>query len=190
MKTLPRTTPESQGIASSAILRFVEAVERQLHELHSFMLLRHGNIVAEGWWFPYERDSAHMLFSLSKSFTSTAVGMAIAEGRFSLDDFVLSFFPDERPATVNEHLAAMRVRHLLSMSTGQENDTMPHMGSRQDDNWIKGFFEGPVVFEPGAKLAYSNPGIGLMTYAVTSAVQDGPHRRTLEPPMVGKGHRG
>src|SRR5215467_68409 len=95
---LARTTPESQGIASSAIMRFVEAAERELHELHSFMLLRHGKVVAEGWWSPYERESPHMLFSLSKSFTSTAVGLAIAEKCFSLDDPVLSFFPDERPA--------------------------------------------------------------------------------------------
>ena len=107
-KNMQRTTPESQGIASSAILQFVEAAESQIHELHSFMLLRHGNVVAEGWWSPYGRDIPHMLFSLSKSFTSTAVGLAIAEGHFSLDDRVLSFFPDEAPAKVNEHLAVMR----------------------------------------------------------------------------------
>ena len=92
---LPRTSPERQGIASSALLRFVEALDSQVHELHGFMLLRHGSVVAEGWWSPYRRDDPHMLFSLSKSFTSTAVGLAVAEGYFSIDDPVLSFFPDE-----------------------------------------------------------------------------------------------
>lgn len=164
---LERTTPESQGIASSAILRFVEAAERELHDLHSFMLLRHGKVIAEGWWSPYERDSAHMLFSLSKSFTSTAVGLAISEGCFSLDDPVLSFFPDERPASVNEHLAAMRVRHLLSMTTGHEQDTMPAIDARQDGNWIKGFFDVPVVFEPGSHFLY-NTGA---TYLLSAIVQ-------------------
>src|SRR5436190_1328217 len=95
---LQHATPESQGIASSAILQFIEAVESQIHEFHSFMLLRHGNVVAEGWWSPYKREYPHMLFSVSKSFTSTAVGLAVTEGHFSVDDLVLSFFPDVAPA--------------------------------------------------------------------------------------------
>ena len=69
------------------------------------MLLRHGSVVAEGWWSPYGREYPHMLFSLSKSFTSTAVGLALTEGRFSIDDPVLSFFPDEAPAEVSDLLA-------------------------------------------------------------------------------------
>src|ERR1043165_8555188 len=131
---LERATPESQGIASSAILQFVEAVENRIHEIHSFMLLRHGKVVAEGWWSPYGRDYPHLLFSLSKSFTSTAVGLAVAEGLLSIDDKVLSFFPDDAPAEVNDHLAAMRVRHLLTMSSGsvQFEDTWVSMVGRPD----------------------------------------------------------
>jgi CubicO group peptidase (beta-lactamase class C family) len=121
---LPRSAPEAQGIASSAILDFVEAAEQHIHDLHSLMLVRHGQVVAEGWWAPYEPDDMHILFSLSKSFTSTAIGLAVAEGRLSIDDPVLSFFPDDAPAEISENLAAMRVRHLLSMSTGHAEDTM------------------------------------------------------------------
>src|SRR5579863_5048389 len=120
---LPRTSPERQGIASSALLRFVEALDSQMHELHSFMLLRCGSVVAEGWWSPYRLEAPHMVFSLSKSFTSTAVGLAVAEGRFSLDDAVLSFFPEEAPIEASGLLAEMRVRHLLTMSTGHTVDT-------------------------------------------------------------------
>jgi CubicO group peptidase (beta-lactamase class C family) len=164
---LQRATPESQGIPSSAILRFVEAVESQIHEFHSFMLLRHGKVVAEGWWSPYGPTSPHMLFSLSKSFTSTAVGLAASEGHFSIDDPVLSFFPDERPAEVNEHLAAMRVRHLLSMSTGHADDTMPHLDRQKNGNWTQGFFDVPVVYEPGTHFLY-NTGA---TYMLSAIVQ-------------------
>src|SRR5215216_1269070 len=146
---LPRTSPERQGIASSAILQFVEALESQIHEIHSFMLLRHGSVVAEGWWSPYRRDYPHMVFSLSKSFTSTAVGLAVAEGYFSIDDPVLSFFPDEATTGGSDHLAAMRVRHLLSMTTGHAVDTWAFMVDRPDGDWIKGFFAVPVVHAPG-----------------------------------------
>jgi CubicO group peptidase (beta-lactamase class C family) len=118
-----RTPPERQGMASSAILQFVEELERQVHEIHSLMLLRHGCVVAEGWWAPCRREHPHMLFSLSKSFTATAVGLAIAEGHFSIDDVVLSFFAEETPAEASDFLATLRVRHLLSMTTGQAVDT-------------------------------------------------------------------
>src|SRR5512140_432804 len=106
---LPRCTPESQGISSAAIVGFVEEVERNIHELHSFMLLRHGAVVAEGWWLPYGPEHPHMLFSLSKSFTSSAIGLAVAEGRLSVNDLVISFFPEDAPANPSAHLAAMRV---------------------------------------------------------------------------------
>ena len=92
---LPRSSPEAQGVSSAAILSFIEAADSNIDSLHSFMLLRHGHVVAEGWWSPYDPQSPHSLYSLSKSFTSTAVGLAIAEGKLSLDDEVLKFFPDE-----------------------------------------------------------------------------------------------
>jgi CubicO group peptidase (beta-lactamase class C family) len=164
---LQRATPESQGIASAAILQFVEAVESQIHELHSFILLRHGKVIAEGWWSPYKRENLHMLFSVSKSFTSTAVGLAVAEGLFSIDDLVLSFFPEEAPAEPNEYLAAMRVRHLLSMSTGHAEDTWSYMLERADGNWIKGFLEVPVLHAPGTHFSY-NTGA---TYMLSAIVQ-------------------
>jgi len=164
---LQRTSPERQGIASAAVLQFVEALESQIHEIHSFMLLRNGSVVAEGWWSPYDRQHPHLLFSLSKSFTSTAVGFAIAEGYFSIDDPVLSFFPDETPAGDSDLLAGMCVRHLLSMSTGQAEDTWSYMVDRPDGNWIKGFFSVPVVHTPGSYFLY-NTGA---TYMLSAIVQ-------------------
>ncbi len=97
---LPRSSPESQGIASSEILAFIETAEKEIDALHSFMLVRHGRVVAEGWWAPYGPEIPHMLYSLSKSFTSTAVGMAVAEGRMSVDDLVLAAFPEQGPVAI------------------------------------------------------------------------------------------
>ena len=77
----PRTVPEAQGIPSRALLAFLDAVESDIRHLHSFILLRRGEVVAEGYWEPYGVADPHMLFSLSKSFTSTAIGMLVAEGR-------------------------------------------------------------------------------------------------------------
>src|SRR6266436_6095343 len=119
---LPRGTPESQGISSSAILAFVEEADKKIDHLHSFMLVRHGHVVAEGWWMPNDPSTRHELYSLSKSFTSTAVGLAIADGKLSLDDPVLKFFPDEAPAEPSANLKAMRLRDLLCTSTGHQTE--------------------------------------------------------------------
>ena len=121
---LPRSSPEAQGISSSAILAFLEAAEEKIDAVHSFMLVRHGNVVAEGWWSPYVKSDPHVLFSLSKSFTSTAVGLAVAEGRLTLDDSVLAAFPEDAPAEPSDNLKAMRVRDLLAMSTGHHTEDL------------------------------------------------------------------
>ncbi len=162
---LPRSSPEEQGIASSVILRFVEALEAQIKEVHSFMLLRHGKVVAEGWWSPYADEHPHMLFSLSKSFTSTAIGLAVQENLVTLDDAVVSFFPDEAPDEISDLLKEMRVRHLLSMSTGQAVDTWSYMVDRPDGNWIKGFLSVPVQYTPGTHFVY-NTGATYMLSAI------------------------
>ncbi|MEO8395319.1 MAG: serine hydrolase [Chloroflexota bacterium] len=164
---LARSSPESQGISSAAILAFIEAVQDQIHELHSFILVRHGQVVAEGWWPPYGPEKLHMLFSLSKSFTSSAIGLAVAEGRLSIDDTVLSFFPDDAPAEISPKLAAMRVRHLLTMSTGHDHDTMAPLHQRQDGNWVRAFLEQPLEFEPGTHFFYNT----AATFMLSAIIQ-------------------
>ena len=163
---LPRTTPEAQGIPSSAVAAFLDAADA-LDAIHSCMLLRHGAVVAEGWWSPYRRDDPHMLFSLSKSFTSTAAGFAIDEGLLSADDPVLDFFADHAPAEPSEHLRAMRVRHLLSMSTGHTTDTLWPCVNSPDGHWAKAFLNCPVEREPGTHFLYNSGA----TYMVSAIVQ-------------------
>ena len=164
-QALPRNTPEAHGIPSSAVLAFTDAVEAQGLGLHSLMLVRHGQVVAEGWWRPYGPEHPHMLFSLSKSFTSTAVGLAVAEGRLSVDDPVLGFFPEEAPAEISAHLAAMRVRHLLSMSTGHAEDTTEHLFRDPEGNWARAFLARPVEYAPGTHFLY-NSGASYMLSAI------------------------
>src|SRR6266853_6782122 len=119
---LPRSTPEAQGISSQAIRDFFTEADK-INTLHSFMLVRHGHVIADAWWKPEAPDKPHVLHSLSKSFNSTAVGLAIAEGKLSLDDPVLKFFPAEAPAEVSDNLNAMKVRDLLTMTCGHDVET-------------------------------------------------------------------
>ncbi len=167
VSVLPRSTPEAQGVASGAILDFVEAIERAGSVLHSFMLLRHGEVIAEGWWSPYGPEQPHTLFSLSKSFTSTAVGLAIAEGYFTLDDRVIDFFTDALPARLGVRWPEVRVRHLLSMSTGHLEDAMEGVWEKR--HWVKGILRKVVRREPGTHFVYNNGASYLLAAIVRRA---------------------
>ncbi|CAM4375751.1 serine hydrolase domain-containing protein [Paenibacillus tarimensis] len=166
---LPRSTPEEQGISSAAVEAFLNAVEASGQELHSFMLVRGGKVTAEGWWHPYKPDEPHQMFSVSKSFTATAIGLAVNEGLLSVDDKVLSFFPEKAPSIPSENLQEMRVHDLLAMGTGHETDVTGPMIQCEDGDWIKAFLEQPVQHKPGTHFAYDS-GASHMLSAILQKV--------------------
>lgn len=166
MTSLPRSIPEEQGVSSKAIGAFLDKVTESKIDFHSIMVVRHGNVIAEGWWSPYAPQLKHTLYSLSKSFTSTAVGLAIDEGHFTVDSPVLSFFPEDKPNDVSSNLAAIKVRHLLTMSTGHMKDTIQPM-RHSTDSWAKTFLSQPVEKEPGTFFLY-NTGA---TYILSAIIQ-------------------
>ncbi len=164
--SLPRSTPEEEGVSSAAILNFIEAADKEANEIHSFMMLRHGKVIAEGWWKPYAPDLKHTLYSLSKSFTSTAVGFAVAEKFLTVNDKVISFFPADVPDTISTNLAQMTVKDLLTMSAGMDPDPTYRVRGG-NGNWEKTFFRTPVLYEPGSRFLYNS----LATYMLSSIVQ-------------------
>jgi CubicO group peptidase (beta-lactamase class C family) len=164
---LPRSTPELQGVSSAGIFDFVSAIESENLNLHSLIIVRHGKIVAEGWWGPYAPDLKHTLYSLSKSFTSTAIGLAVAEGKLKVEDKVVSFFPKDVPATISPNLAAMRVKDLLTMSTGHDKDSTPSLRNSSETNWVKSFLALPVEHEPGTFFVYNSGA----TYMLSAIIQ-------------------
>lgn len=152
---LPRSAPEAQGVASGAILDFVDEAEKKIDALHSVMVVRHGQVIAEGWWAPYAAEEPHLMFSLSKSFTSTAVGLAIAEGKLNVHDEVLKFFPDEAPEKPSANLKAMRLRDLLTMAAGHHAEDLQGFSLTTGESVVKRFLALPVAHKPGTFFAYS-----------------------------------
>jgi CubicO group peptidase (beta-lactamase class C family) len=163
---LPRSTPEAQGVSSDGVRAFVEAADAKVKQMHSFVLVRHGHVVAEAYWSPQGPDVPHVMHSLSKSFTSTAVGLAVAEGKLSVDDLVLKFFPEDAPPEPPKNLKLMRVRDLLTMSCGHQTE----LGARKvpaDVPWTKAFLAHPVDHKPGTHFLYNSAG----TYMLSAIVQ-------------------
>ena len=174
--SLPRSRPSELGVPAAGIGDFLDQVQNDRLELHSLMVVQHGQVAAEGWWDPYTADGVQLLYSLSKSFTSTAIGLAIAEGRLSVDDLVISHFPELVTAELDERVASMRIQHLLSMATGHRQDTLERVFAAEaarkspavassagtldsvdtETNLVRGFFSIPPDQDPGSVFAYNN----------------------------------
>ncbi len=177
---LPRATPESQGVDTEGILNFIQAIQVSDLEWHSFMLLRHGKVVAEAWWKPFAPEYKHTLYSLSKSFTSTAIGFLVSEGKISVDDPILKFFPKEAPTNPNENLRAMKIKNLLTMNTGQDADTLPALRDTNGESWVKTFLAQPVPHAPGSHFVY-NTGATYILGAILHSVTGQTLEEYLEP---------
>jgi len=164
---LPRSTPSAQGVAASGVAAFIDALEAHPGiDPHSLMLVRHGHVVAEGWWAPYSPDRLHLLYSLSKTFLSTAVGFAVQEGLLSLDDAVADHFPefrDELPAASRRIL----VRHALAMASGHAAEMAQVAVATDPQEPVRGFLLHAPEHEPGTWFAYNQPA----NYTVAAILQ-------------------
>jgi len=161
---LPRSTPEAQGVSSDVLHHLFDAMDASDIEFHSVMVLRNGFVIGEGWWAPYAAQYKHTLHSLSKSFTSAAVGLAIHEGHFTIESPVISFFPDMLPKEVSPNLAAMKVKHLLTMTTGHAVDNNLRTNAVP---WVQSFLAAPIVHEPGTFYLYNT----TASYMLSAIVQ-------------------
>jgi CubicO group peptidase (beta-lactamase class C family) len=154
---LPRSTPAAAGVSSRAVVALLDRLEAQSVECHSLMVVRHGHVVAEGWWAPYSAERPHLLYSLTKSFTSVAVGLAIADGLLSLDDRVVDVLPDHVPADVSEQGRRITVHHLLSMTAGHATDSLEEAWRLEPGDLVKGFLRVPFPEPEGTRHTYDNP---------------------------------
>jgi CubicO group peptidase (beta-lactamase class C family) len=190
---LPRSTPAAQQVDPAAILGFVDAVDADPDiEMHSLMVVRHGHVVAEGWWAPYTAQRPHLLYSLSKSFTATAAAFAQAEGLLGLDDTVVSHFGEFAADITDPASRSMKIRHVAAMASGHTREMMGEAFSRDPGEPVRGFLLSPPDQEPGTMFAYSQP----CTYTLASIIQRNtgmPLTRYLRPRLfdpLGIGHVG
>jgi CubicO group peptidase (beta-lactamase class C family) len=166
--TFPRSTPSAEGVDARGIRSFLDALDTEPDvELHSLMLLRHGAVIAEGWWAPYGPQRPHLLYSLSKSFTSTALGLATAEGLVRLDDTVLSHFPELDDEITDPRSRRMLVRHVAAMASGHLEETIDRATATDPTDLVRGFLLTPPDADPGSVFAYNQP----CTFALAAIVQ-------------------
>lgn len=156
-RLLPRSAPSAERLDAGSVLALLDRLEERSAECHSIMVVRHGRVVAEGWWAPYSPDRPQLLYSLTKSFISVAVGLAVSGGLLRLDDRVADVLDDHVPALLTSRARQLSVRHLLAMTTGHRADTLADAWALEPADLIKGFLRVPAPDPVGTRHAYNNP---------------------------------
>ncbi|MBQ4090203.1 MAG: beta-lactamase family protein [Clostridia bacterium] len=164
MKPMMRSTPEREGIPSAAIEAYLQGILDEKLTMHSLMVVRHGKIVYEKYWKPFDENFRHRLYSCSKSFTAVAVGYLIGQGLLSLDDKIVKFFPDKLAGrTVDPYLEQCTIRDLLRMSSAYTNGANY---SVNDPDWAETFFTDDVSHVPGTVFSYCTSGTTILCHII------------------------
>ena len=164
-KSLPRA--EASAKMAKAADKYFAAVAKEGQDLHSIMVVKDGNVVLEKWMSKGKENEPHILNSVSKTFTSMAVGLAISEGKLALDEKLVDIFPEHCPENPSEYLKEITVEHLLTMSCGHSTDPTHESWEVKDKSWIRFFMEHPVTHKPGTLFCYNSLG----TYVLSAIVQ-------------------
>lgn len=153
MDTIFKYAPaETVGISSIWLLNFLQRLETQNFPMHSVIVVRHNTICLESYYAPYTRDSLHRMFSITKSFVSIAIGLLEAEGKISLDDKIVDYFPEKQPENgPYEYTAMLTIRQMLKMTTCHNKNTYKAKGVT---DWTGSFFTTPPTHIPGTNFAY------------------------------------
>jgi CubicO group peptidase (beta-lactamase class C family) len=149
--------PEEQGMDGARLAQMLEAVQQQHLNLHSLLVIRHGYIVSETYYAPYAQDTRHELYSCTKSFISTLVGIAVDQGKIrGLDERVIDYFPDRAFANLDAQKETMTVDDLLTMRSGldwEEGDPA-YVEMYQSRDWVKYVLDKPMAQSPGSHFNY------------------------------------
>ncbi|WP_373494250.1 ChbG/HpnK family deacetylase [Aquiflexum sp.] len=175
-KALPRSNPEKEKVNPQAISEYLDAVETNEQDLHSLMILRNGKVVHEQWFGENAANKTHVLYSVSKTFTSTAIGFAIQEGLLNVSDKVISFFPDKLPKEISPDLQSLEIRHLLTMTVGHDVDPTRLLREGDDLDWAEAFLAFPIEHKPGHQFVYNS----LATYMLSAIITKVTGQRILD----------
>ncbi len=166
---LLRISPEEIGLKSAHIISFLENLNEYGIEMHSMMMLRHGKVFYESYFAPYDKDSTHIMFSFTKSLTSTAAGFAVQDGLLDLNERLVDIFPDKLPENPSENLKKATVWHLLTMTCGHASE-IPNYGMGNKD-WVKAFLAHEFAHEPGKVYIYNTAGTNLVSKIISKKVK-------------------
>jgi CubicO group peptidase (beta-lactamase class C family) len=166
-------TPESQGVDSSALTAALDQVTEKRLGVHSLLVIRHGYLIVDAYFFPYSAATPHDLASVTKTITSTLTGIAVDRGLIKLDDKLLPFFPNQSPAGPDAAKQRITVGDLVRMESGLDCGYAPGEQEleqmKRSADWVRFALALPMKYDPGTHSAYCSPGYHLLGSALAAA---------------------
>ncbi len=163
-------TPESQGLDSTALAAVIGQVPEKHLGVHSLLVIRHGYVVADAYFFPYAAGTLHDLASVTKTVTSTLTGVAVGRGLIKLDDKLTAYFPGQ--AAGKEKIT---IGDLVRMESGLDCGYAPGEQEleqmKRSPDWVRFALGLPVKYDPGTHSAYCSPGYHLLGSAIAAAAK-------------------
>ncbi len=176
------STPEAQGMKSDILADMFTDLTYREHSIDSVTIIRNGYIVLDAYFYPFRKDTKHILHSCTKSITSTLVGITIDKGYIqNVQQPLLAFFPDIAPVSMAGGKDRITLENVLTMTTGLDcRDSYRHrwQGLKQmmrSDNWTRHMLDLPMVEPPGSRFVYCNGA----SYLLSAIVQKTTGMRTL-----------
>lgn len=151
MVNIPYALPEEVGVPSLCISNFINKLDTYQIPMHSILLARHGQLITEAYYSPYKQDTIHRMFSVSKSFTSIAIGLLADQDKLSLQDKIIDYFPDKLPNKVHPFIAEMTIRDMLTMQSCHSVTTYK---INPETDWVQSFFHTEPTHRPGTTFNY------------------------------------
>ncbi len=186
--------PEELGFDSDKLADLLLSAREKNVQIHSFLVVRHGYVLVDATFYPYDGKDAHSVASVTKSLMTTLIGIAIDQGKLSLDDKMVSFFPDYSIDYLNQRKQEITVRHLASMSSGldctAEEDERTLQDMMASPDYVKFVLDREAIWEPGKQFAYCSPAIHLLSpilqHATGITTLDFANQYLFEPLGFGK----
>jgi len=165
-------TPEEAGIDSAPLAEMFDFVRQQKIPVHSVQIVRHGKLVLDAYFYPYRAGMRHDVASVTKSITSSLVGIAIDKGFIrDVRQPVINFFPSRSIGALDVRKQTITIEHLLTMQAGWDCGFEPNevrlFEMRRSANWPQFMLDLPMVAEPGARWAYCSGNCHLLSAVLT-----------------------
>jgi CubicO group peptidase (beta-lactamase class C family) len=146
-----RVAPQEKGVDPDSIRRVLEALDKRNIPMHSLLILKDDRLIFEKYYAPYKKDTLHRMFSISKSFTATAVALLTMEEKVSLDDKIADYFPEYVDDSTHPYIKMMTIRNMLQMRTCHASTTYK---VNMKEDWVKSFFTVAPTHKPGTIFHY------------------------------------
>lgn len=159
--------PEDVGISSVAIANFLQDCEKIHYKLRTLHIVRHGKFITEIARYPFQASDKRLVYSVSKTFTSTAIGLAVQEGILRVEDRLLDYFPECQNLPMDARAAKITLRDVLTMSTGHERDTVGDMCNSENTSWPEIFFTRKMAYMPGERFVYNSGGTYMLSEVIS-----------------------